>query len=222
MKNLALLLAKWVAGFRLQPPEQAKCETRNPTRSFNRYPGQTSRASFSPSTLVRLNRPARRSSRQKGSRARPSLSAPSRSTEQASDPRHQERHSGNGLRLSDAEGDQTRHGARSDGVFAVELMQRQSLHSMVCNRLEVICQSVQALADQAAGQVSPTSSTTSEGRPRWRPLERGPRSDAPARPARSYRTSKQNDAGPSNPIVPSFNRTGSNAGTNAYHHGRNL
>ena len=40
MKNLVLLLAKWVAGFRLQPQEQAKCETRNPTRSFNRYPGQ--------------------------------------------------------------------------------------------------------------------------------------------------------------------------------------
>ena len=45
----------------------------------------------------------------------------------------------NGLRLSDAEKHPSRPGARSDGV-CVELMHTsKAFHTMVCNRLEVIC-----------------------------------------------------------------------------------
>jgi hypothetical protein len=65
------------------------------------------------------------SSRQR-SRAKPSLS-PSRKAEPADDSRHQERPTRNGMCLSDAKGDQARHGARSDGVRRRTHAQRQSL-----------------------------------------------------------------------------------------------
>jgi hypothetical protein len=88
------------------------------TKPFTVYqpvPGQNPKPLFTVSTPIRSNRPAR-SSRQR-SRARPSLSAQSRSTEQANDPRYPQRSPGDGLRQRDAEGDQAQHGARGDGIL---------------------------------------------------------------------------------------------------------
>jgi hypothetical protein len=62
-----------------------------------------------------------------------------RPQEQASDTRHQEQPTRDGDRLSDAEGDQARH-EREAMEFACELIHTsKAFHTMVCNRLEVIC-----------------------------------------------------------------------------------
>jgi hypothetical protein len=71
--------------------------------------------------------------------AGPERANTNRPQEQARDTRHQEQPTRDGMRLSDAEGHPTRHGARAM-EFAVELMHTsKAFHSMVCNRLEVIC-----------------------------------------------------------------------------------
>ena len=127
-----------VGGWFQAPTATGASQVRNPKpfTVFQPIPARTPSRS-SPSTPIRSNRPAR-SSRQR-SRARPSLS-PSRSTEQADDPRHQARPSRDGLssqRMQKA----IRRGIEREAMeFAVELMHTsKAFHSMVCNRLEVIC-----------------------------------------------------------------------------------
>ena len=135
-ENLVLLHAPLVAepGQAVPPatPEQARCEP----ETLHRHPERPSR--FSPSTPIRLNRPARIVAAKVAGETivvGPVI-AP---TEQADDPRHQERPSRDGLRLSDAES--IRRGMEREAMeFAVELMHTsKAFHSMVCNRLEVIC-----------------------------------------------------------------------------------
>ena len=89
------------------------------------------------SRLQRVGRPARWS--RPASRTRPAFSSSRRARVRRDDPRYQERPSRHGLRLSDAK--RIRRGMESEAMeFAVELMHTsKAFHSMVCNRLEVIC-----------------------------------------------------------------------------------